>query len=141
MNKKICIFLLTILICMSFSTVSFASSYEKTEDSIGLRWSILSSVFQNFDITSGNATIEALTIANSYATQASVTVNLQRKTGTNSWTTIKSWTVSENDYRASFAINWLVLTGYYYRLETVHSASYGGQNETTVLVSAERYAM
>lgn len=140
MKRKICVLLL-LIVCMSFSTVSYASTYAKSDSPIQLRWTFLDIADQSFDIKSGKATIEAMTIGESNVTNASVIVNLQKKSGTNSWTTIKSWTVSENDNTASFRTTWLVSTGYYYRLETIHSASYNGQEESTVLISAERYAI
>jgi len=141
MNKKVYVILLTLLLVISFASTSLASETGQSNAPIQPRWSILDTAYQNFEVSSGTAIIEALTIANNNATSASVVVNLQRKSGTNSWTTIKSWTVSQKGNRASFATTWLVLTGYYYRLETIHSASYGGQTETTVLVSGEKYAM
>jgi len=140
MKSWICILVLTLMVCMSYPTVSYASTYEKSYCPIQLRWTFLDIVDQYFDIKSGKSTIEAMTIGESNVTNASVIVNLQRKSGTNSWTTIKSWTVSENGNTASFRTTWLVSTGYYYRLETIHSASYNGQKESTVLISAERYA-
>lgn len=102
MMRRICILVLTLIVCMSYPTVSYASTYEKSYYPIQLRWTFLDIVDQYFDIKSGNATIEAMTIGESNVTNASVIVNLQRKSGTNSWTTIKSWTVSENGNTASF---------------------------------------
>lgn len=141
MNRRIYILVLTLIVCMSFPTVSYASACEKSDNPIQLRWTFLDIVDQYFDIKSGKATIEAITKGESNVTNASVIVNLQRKSGTNSWKTVKSWTVSENDNTASFRTTWLVSTGYYYRLETIHSASDNGKKESTVLISAERYAM
>jgi len=140
MKTKIYILVLTLITFMSFPTVSYATAYEKSGIPIQPQWSFLDVANQYFDVSSGITTIEAITVGKSNATSASVVANLQRKYGT-SWSTIKSWSVTENGNTASFRTTWLVTTGYYYRLQTIHSASYNGQTESTVLISPGRYAM
>ncbi|MHB8063750.1 MAG: hypothetical protein ACYDG2_14135 [Ruminiclostridium sp.] len=91
---------------------------------------------QSFEITSGKAIVDAETLAGSNASSVYVSANLQQyKNG--SWSTVKSWSSTQNGSYVSLSQTWYVTSGYTYRLVTYHTTYFSGKSESTTLTSRE----
>lgn len=75
----------------------------------------------------------------SYATKAKVVAELQEKRGS-SWTTVITWTDTQNSYRASVSKTRSVTKGKTYRVKATVTAWEGAQSETQTVYSGEKTA-
>jgi hypothetical protein len=86
----------------------------------------------------GGLTAYVSTTTTTYTKMNSITVqySLQRWTGSE-WVTYRSNSVTQNNVSALDASsNWTVVTGYYYRVVSIHSANNGSKTETTTHTSS-----
>lgn len=75
----------------------------------------------------------------SYATKAKVVAELQEKRGS-SWTTVITWTDTQNSYKASVSKTRSVTKGKTYRVKATVTAWEGAQSETQTVYSGEKTA-
>lgn len=120
----------SLVIAIVFSLIIFSvSSYAITP-----RWSYLSSITASIDIDDGIATISASCDAvDSNVTKTKIKCELQKYD--DSWSTIKTWTVSDNEVIVSMEKTYAVASGYDYRLKVTGYA----YNGSTLLESATEY--
>ncbi len=87
--------------------------------------------------SSGRATVEAYVIGYSNTvTKTKVEADLQQlKNGR--WTSIKTWSVSKNSYKATLVESIQVSKGYSYRVVATVTAYSGRDSETQVITSGE----
>ncbi len=73
------------------------------------------------------------------ATKAKIVAELQVKNGS-SWTTVETWTDTQNSYRASVYENYSVTKGKTYRVKATATVWEGSQSETQTVFSNEKTA-
>ncbi len=90
------------------------------------------------NISGTTATVNCSTMGSSgEATKAKITAELQCKNGS-SWTTVKTWTDTQNSYRASVYETYTVTKGKTYRIKATATVWEGSQSETQTVYSNEK---
>ena len=92
----------------------------------------------NLTISGTKATISASAIGyESYATKAKIVAELQVKNG-NSWTTVETWTVTNNSDTAKVSETYTVTSGNTYRVKATATVWEGNLSETQTVYSSEK---
>lgn len=110
------------------------------ESGITPYWTCINDIFTDFSISNRTASIYAdVTGTYGQATKAKVVVELQEKNGS-SWSTIATWTDTQNDYRASVSTTKSVTKGKTYRIKVTVTVWEGSQSESHTTYSGEETA-
>ena len=122
MRRPIAFLAMLLLFCIGIPQAAFAAT---EDDAIQPRWTYLSTVGGNIDISSDAvATVTASVRAVGTVEKVSVVASLQQKrSGT--WSEVKSWTVTRDSYSANMRKTWPVLRGYEYRVVITGKAMQG----------------
>lgn len=114
MKKKTFTSLLSVIIacCLSISLASATTAPTETIQ----RLAYITQITASLEITSvGRADCAAKTKLRNTVSNADLTIELQRSTDSNSWTTIKSWSTSGSG-TIGLEESYYVLHGYYYQV-------------------------
>lgn len=89
----------------------------------------------NLDTSGTTALVECYVAGNPIsATKAKIVAELQVKSGSN-WLTVKTWTVTENDYEAIVDESYTITKGNTYRVKATMTVWEGSQSETQTFYS------
>lgn len=124
--KKCILLLLTLITTMSFALPAYA------ETQLTPRWNYLLTVYSNLEIDSREtATASVTCVANANSIdKLVVTAELQKLDS--KWSTVKKWTVTENNSYVNFTKSSTVTKNYSYRLKITAKAYSGSTLKETV---------
>ncbi|MBR5318741.1 MAG: hypothetical protein IKU46_04005 [Peptococcaceae bacterium] len=89
-------------------------------------------------VSGTTATVDCSTMGSlGKASKAKIVAELQYKNGS-SWTTVKTWTDTQNSYRASVYEDYSVTKGKTYRVKATATVWEGSQSETQYVYSSEK---
>lgn len=129
----------TLLPAASMAEAAAPVSYQQ-ESSIAPYMLYIADSRCSLSISGTTATVSSSVEGDSFdATKAKVVAELQEKSGS-SWSTIATWTDTQNAYKASVKQTKAVTAGKTYRVKATVTVWEGSLSETQTLYSAERTA-
>lgn len=139
MRKCIVTLALALCVLLSFSTNAFAFAENETPlVGISPRWSYTSSTITDLSIsTSGSATGTAKLTGYQGTTTKVITYLYLEQYANGSWSTIQSWSQTDDSYRATLQGTYNVSKGYKYRVKASYYAYSGSSSENIVAYSGE----
>ena len=135
MRKSIVTLALAICVLLSFSTSAFASTESETPP-VGITpfWSYTSSTVETLSISaSGTATGTAKLTGYQGTTTKVITYLYLERYANGSWSTVQSWSQTDDSYRATLQGTYNVSKGYKYRVKASYYAYSGNSSGSAIL--------
>ena len=131
MKKKKIVMALLLAVAMCATNVGFIAPMECKASMIQPMWANTSSVSVGLSFSGTQANCSTIIQGAAGTSKITATIRLERKTGTNSYTTVKTWSnESTTSARLIFADSYTVSTGYTYRLTVTANVTRNGTTET-----------
>jgi len=122
---------LLLAVAMCATNVGFIAPMECKASMIQPMWANTSSVSVGLSFSGTQANCSTIIQGAAGTSKITATIRLERKTGTNSYTTVKTWSnESTTSARLIFADSYTVSTGYTYRLTVTANVTRNGTTET-----------
>jgi len=131
LKKKKIVMALLLAVAMCATNVGFIAPMECKASMIQPMWANTSSVSVGLSFSGTQANCSTIIQGAAGTSKITATIRLERKTGTNSYTTVKTWSnESTTSARLIFADSYTVSTGYTYRLTVTANVTRNGTTET-----------